>query len=64
MLRPGTGCRATTQALWARSRWILRKMRGIIAEGFKDVYFQDGGNRALGISDVAINDIDYLDLDY
>lgn len=40
------------------------EMRGIIAEGFKDVYFQDSGSRALGISDVAINDIDYLDLDF
>lgn len=39
-------------------------MRDIIAEGFKETYFQDGGSRAMGISDVAINDIDYLDLDY
>ncbi|WP_405509080.1 telomere-protecting terminal protein Tpg [Streptomyces purpurascens] len=39
-------------------------MRGIIADGFKDVYFQDGGLRAMGLSDVVINDIDYLDLDY
>ncbi|WP_331725313.1 telomere-protecting terminal protein Tpg [Streptomyces zaomyceticus] len=41
-----------------------REMRGIIAEGFKEVYFQDGGGRAMGLSDVEINDIDYLDLDY
>ncbi|QDN64271.1 XRE family transcriptional regulator [Streptomyces sp. S1D4-14] len=41
-----------------------QEMRGIIAEGFKDVYFQDGGGRAMGLSDVAINDIDYMDLDY
>ncbi|MFI6284497.1 telomere-protecting terminal protein Tpg [Streptomyces sp. NPDC051018] len=41
-----------------------RQMRRIIAEGFKDVYFQDGGSRAMGLSDVEINDIDYLDLDY
>ncbi|WP_369141821.1 XRE family transcriptional regulator [Streptomyces sp. R44] len=39
-------------------------MRRIIAEGFKEVYFQDGGARAMGLSDVEINDIDYLDLDY
>ncbi|MFE7951474.1 telomere-protecting terminal protein Tpg [Streptomyces sp. NPDC057426] len=39
-------------------------MRRIIAEGFKEVYFQDGGGRAMGLSDVEINDIDYLDLDY
>lgn len=41
-----------------------QEMRRIIAEGFKDIYFQDGGSRATGISDVAINDIDYLDLDF
>ena len=41
-----------------------QEMREIIAEGFKDVYFQDGGSRAVGISDVYLNDIDYLDLDF
>jgi hypothetical protein len=41
-----------------------QELRQIIAEGFKDIYFQDGGSRAMGISDVAINDIDYLDLDF
>ncbi|PVC76947.1 DNA-binding protein [Streptomyces sp. CS131] len=41
-----------------------REMRGIVAEGLKDVYFQDGGSRATGLSDVEINDIDYLDLDF
>ncbi|MDX3588929.1 telomere-protecting terminal protein Tpg [Streptomyces europaeiscabiei] len=41
-----------------------QQMRGIIAEGFKDIYFQDGGARATGLSDVTLNDIDYLDLDY
>jgi hypothetical protein len=41
-----------------------QEMRAIIAEGFKGIYFQDGGGRALGLSDVEINDIDYLDLDY
>ncbi|WP_407701040.1 hypothetical protein [Wenjunlia vitaminophila] len=35
-----------------------------IAGGFKEVYVQDGGVRATGLSDVAINDIDYLDLEY
>ncbi|MFJ9321736.1 telomere-protecting terminal protein Tpg [Streptomyces globisporus] len=40
------------------------EMRGIVAEGLKDVYFQDGGSRATGLSDVQINDIDYLDLDF
>ncbi|GGS62242.1 XRE family transcriptional regulator [Streptomyces parvus] len=40
------------------------EMRGIVAEGLKDVYFQDGGSRAMGLSDVEINDIDYLDLDF
>ncbi|MFB6811190.1 telomere-protecting terminal protein Tpg [Streptomyces sp. NPDC056387] len=41
-----------------------QQLRGIIAEGFKEVYFQDNGGRAMGLSDVAINDIDYLDLEY
>ncbi|PRH77596.1 DNA-binding protein [Streptomyces solincola] len=41
-----------------------QRLRDIIAEGFKDVYFQDGGTRALGLTDVSLNDIDYLDLDY
>ncbi|MCE7079594.1 helix-turn-helix transcriptional regulator [Streptomyces sp. ST2-7A] len=41
-----------------------RQMRDIIAEGLKEVYFQDGGHRAMGLSEVAITDIDYLDLDY
>jgi hypothetical protein len=41
-----------------------QEMRGIIAEGFKDVYFQDGGGRATGLTDVTLNDIDYLDVDY
>lgn len=41
-----------------------QEMRGIIAEGFKDVYFQDSGGRAMGLSDVEINEIDYMDFDY
>ncbi|MFF5365439.1 telomere-protecting terminal protein Tpg [Streptomyces scabiei] len=41
-----------------------QQMRQIIAEGLKDIYFQDSGTRALGLSDVTLNDIDYLDLDY
>ncbi|MBE1602655.1 hypothetical protein H4687_008784 [Streptomyces stelliscabiei] len=41
-----------------------RRLRGIVAEGLKDIYFQDGGSRATGLSDVEINDIDHLDLDY
>ncbi|MFF7892467.1 telomere-protecting terminal protein Tpg [Streptomyces sp. NPDC007907] len=41
-----------------------QQMRQIIAEGFKDVYFQDNGNRAMTLTDVTLNDIDYLDLNY
>ncbi len=41
-----------------------QQMRQIIAEGLKEIYFQDGGARATGLSDVTLNDIDYLDLDY
>lgn len=39
-------------------------MRGTIAEGFKGNSFQDGGVRALGLSEVEINDSGYSDLDY
>ncbi|MFF8513583.1 telomere-protecting terminal protein Tpg [Streptomyces sp. NPDC015492] len=41
-----------------------QQMRQIIAEGFKEIYFQDNGSRAVGLSEVEISDIDYLDLDY
>jgi hypothetical protein len=41
-----------------------QEMREIIAEGFKEIYFQDGGTRAMGLSEVAIRDIDYLDLEF
>lgn len=37
-------------------------MRGIIAEGFN--YFQAGGGRAMGPSDIEINDIGYMDFDF
>ncbi|WP_371637731.1 XRE family transcriptional regulator [Streptomyces zaomyceticus] len=39
-------------------------LRQVIADGLRDVYFQDGGHRALGLSEVQLADIDYLDLDY
>ncbi|WP_327166744.1 telomere-protecting terminal protein Tpg [Streptomyces zaomyceticus] len=41
-----------------------QQLRRIIAEGFKEFYFQDGGSRATGLSDVENIDINYLDLDY
>ncbi|MEU2770831.1 XRE family transcriptional regulator [Streptomyces diastaticus] len=41
-----------------------QQMRKIVAEGFKEIYFQDGGGRAMGLSDVEINDIDYLDVEF
>ncbi|MDP9607880.1 telomere-protecting terminal protein Tpg [Streptomyces demainii] len=41
-----------------------QEMREIIAEGFKEVYFQDGGARAMGLSEVEINEIDYLDVSF
>ncbi|SOD66946.1 hypothetical protein SAMN06297387_12810 [Streptomyces zhaozhouensis] len=40
------------------------QLRAIVAEGLRDIYFQDGGTRALGLSDVALTDIDYLDLEF
>ncbi|GHG04752.1 telomere-protecting terminal protein Tpg [Streptomyces filamentosus] len=39
-------------------------MRQIVADGLKEVYFQDGGRRAAGLYDVALNSIDYIDFDY
>ncbi|WP_327418986.1 telomere-protecting terminal protein Tpg [Streptomyces sp. NBC_01233] len=41
-----------------------QEMRQIIAEGLKDVYFQDGGSCATGLSDVEFSDTDYLDPDF
>ncbi len=41
-----------------------QQMRQIVAEGFKEIYFQDGGARAMGLSEVEISDIDYLDLSF
>ncbi|WP_411078394.1 telomere-protecting terminal protein Tpg [Streptomyces sp. cmx-10-25] len=41
-----------------------QQMREIVAEGFKETYFQDNGARAMGLSTVQINDIDYLDIEY
>ncbi|MEU1228875.1 helix-turn-helix transcriptional regulator [Streptomyces sp. NPDC005828] len=41
-----------------------QEMREIIAEGFKEIYFQDNGARAMGLSEVSLSDIDYLDIEY
>ena len=41
-----------------------QEMRDIIAEGFKECISRTAAARAMGLSDVAINDIDYLDLDF
>jgi hypothetical protein len=41
-----------------------QELREIIAEGLKETYFQDRGTRAMGLSDVQLNDIDYLDLEF
>lgn len=41
-----------------------QRLRGIIAEGLREIYFQDGGVRALDLTEVALTDIDYLDVDY
>ncbi|MFB9608678.1 telomere-protecting terminal protein Tpg [Streptomyces roseofulvus] len=39
-------------------------LRDIVAEGFKETYFQDNGARAVGLSDVYLTNIDYLDIEY
>jgi hypothetical protein len=41
-----------------------RELRAIIAEALKETYFQDRGTRATGLSEVQLNDIDYLDLEF
>ncbi|WP_331720181.1 XRE family transcriptional regulator (plasmid) [Streptomyces sp. NBC_01102] len=41
-----------------------QKLREIIADGFREVYFQDGGRRAGDLHQVEMKNIDYLDLDY
>jgi hypothetical protein len=41
-----------------------QELRAIIAEGLKETYFQDRGTRATGLSEVQLNDIDYLDLEF
>ncbi|MGW1729290.1 hypothetical protein ACWCQK_41580 [Streptomyces sp. NPDC002306] len=41
-----------------------QEMRGAVAEGLKDMYFRDVGTRAMGLSDVALTDIDRLGLDF
>lgn len=40
-----------------------RRLREIVAEGLRDVYFQDDGTRARAL-DVAITDIDYIDVSF
>ncbi|THA30385.1 XRE family transcriptional regulator [Streptomyces sp. A1277] len=41
-----------------------QQLREIVAEGLKEVYFQDGGQRARDLYEVELTDIDYLDLGY
>ncbi|WP_369149156.1 hypothetical protein [Streptomyces sp. R44] len=38
--------------------------RRVIADGFKDVFVQGGGARAVGLSEVQLRDIAYLDVEY
>ncbi|RPF24735.1 telomere-protecting terminal protein Tpg [Streptomyces sp. TLI_185] len=39
------------------------QLRGIVADGLRDIYFRDGGRRA-GNLDVDITDIDYFDVSF
>ncbi|MFH8842648.1 telomere-protecting terminal protein Tpg [Streptomyces sp. NPDC017868] len=41
-----------------------QQMRQIIAEGLKETYFQNAGTRATDLSEVEINDIDYIDVEF
>jgi hypothetical protein len=40
-----------------------QQMRDIVAQALQEVYFKDGGRRAASL-EVALTDIDYLDLSY
>ncbi|SOD62810.1 hypothetical protein SAMN06297387_107184 [Streptomyces zhaozhouensis] len=40
------------------------QLRRIVAEGLRDIYFRDGGTRAPDLTDVALTDIDYIDLEF
>jgi hypothetical protein len=40
-----------------------QQMRDIVAEGLQEVYFRDGGQRALAL-EVAFTDIDYFDVSF
>ncbi|MFD4392629.1 telomere-protecting terminal protein Tpg [Streptomyces sp. NPDC058495] len=47
-----------------RSGAADQMMRQIVADGLKEVYFQDGGRRASGLYEVELNSIDYIDFEY
>ncbi|MEU9787599.1 XRE family transcriptional regulator [Streptomyces phaeochromogenes] len=40
-----------------------QRLREIVAEGLKDVYFQDGGRRAGQLEEVRFTDIEHLEFD-
>jgi len=40
-----------------------RRLRQIVAEGLKEVYFQDGGRRAGSLEEVRLTDIDHLEFE-
>ncbi|MFC1428607.1 XRE family transcriptional regulator [Streptacidiphilus sp. N1-12] len=41
-----------------------QELREIVAKGFQEIYFQDGGRRADQLSEVEIQDITYLDVKF
>ena len=41
-----------------------QELREIVAKGFQEVYFQDGGRRANQLTEVEISDITYLDVKF
>ncbi|MFX4295331.1 hypothetical protein [Streptomyces bohaiensis] len=46
-----------------RSGGSEAELRRVVAEGLREVYFQDSGRRATGL-EVEFTGVDYLDLDY
>lgn len=39
-------------------------MQEIVADGIREVYFQDGGRRARDLTEIEIKNIDYLDIEF
>ncbi|MFE5550200.1 hypothetical protein ACFQ71_41610, partial [Streptomyces sp. NPDC056534] len=57
----GAGCCRSSEA--GQSRRAVHPLESRLKK-LKEVYFQDNGARAAGLSEVRLTDIDYLDIEY